>query len=91
MDLPLRAASCLQGGKGLCSTDLERESSSWGFDPHKKWPPRHLATGTLESEKPAVFQLLLSNSCPGEVCIPSLPKPAGEESLQQITGFLPVS
>lgn len=38
-DSPLRVTSCFRERKGLCSTDLEKESISRIFDPCDKWPP----------------------------------------------------
>lgn len=71
-------ASYLGVGDGLGSTDLEGSPSA---DPHSKSPPRHLVTGTLESENPTVSQPLLGNSYPGEVPTPRLHKSVVEKSL----------
>lgn len=60
---------------------LRGESVSWSFDPHNTSPPRHLVTGTLEAENPAVSQPLLGNSYPAEVSTLRLHKSVVEKSL----------
>lgn len=42
---------------------LRKGSIRWRFGPHNKWSPGRLGTGILESESPAVFQQLLSQTC----------------------------